>query len=105
MPLPINKLYTFLLMKSWFLYVLKCENGLFYIGISLYPEERIDNHFCGNGANFTKKNKPIEVIELYSLNEIDREIAYKEETRITRVYREKYGIDKVVGGKKLRLGK
>ena len=92
-------------MESWYLYVLRCKEDLFYVGITLYPDKRIKEHFEGFGANFTKRNPPIEVVELYSLNSWDRDICYKEETRITRLYRDKYGIDKVVGGKKLRLGK
>ena len=87
----------------WYIYVLYCEGGLFYIGISLYPDERIDNHFTGVGANFTKKHKPLSVVELYSLQSTDRDYCYKLETHKTREYRNIYGNDKVVGGKLLKL--
>ncbi len=84
---------------SWFLYVLLTENNYYYVGMTLYPKERITNHFEGNGANFTKKNKPIEVVELYCLNLEDRELAYKQETLKAKEYRNLHGSDKAVGGK------
>lgn len=92
-------------IKNWFLYVLHLENDFYYIGITLYPENRILAHFQGNGANFTKKYKPLKVIELYSLENTDRKICYKQETLKTKEYRQLYGKEKVIGGKFLRLGK
>ena len=89
----------------WFIYVLFLENNYYYIGITLYPKQRIDSHFTGLGANFTKKNKPKKVIELYCLNISDKKSSYKLETIKTREYRNKYGSDKVIGGKYLRLKK
>jgi len=90
---------------DWFLYVLFLENGLYYVGITLYPQNRINAHLNGIGANFTKKNKPISVVELYCLNESDRKLCYKIETLKTKEYRIKYGSDKVIGGKYLQLRK
>ncbi len=89
----------------WFLYVLSLENDFYYIGITLYPQKRINAHFKGIGANFTKRNKPINVIELYCTNISDRELSYKLETLKTKEYRIKYGSDKVIGGKYLQLKK
>jgi predicted GIY-YIG superfamily endonuclease len=90
---------------TWYLYVLLLENDFYYIGITLYPQERILSHFNGLGANFTKRNTPKKLIELYSLNEFDRKLAYKQETLKTREYRKIYGGDKVIGGKYLTLKK
>ena len=90
--------------KIWYLYVLRLENNLFYIGITIYPKARITDHFQGNGANFTKRNLPLEVVELYSLNMTDRKLCYKKEIMKTREYRSLYGKDKVIGGKFFRLG-
>ena len=90
---------------TWYLYVLLLENDFYYIGITLYPQERILSHFKGLGANFTKRNIPNKLIELYNLNEIDRKSAYKQETLKTKKYRNIYGSDKVIGGKYLSLKK
>lgn len=96
---------NFLPNGFWFLYVLFLENDYYYIGITLYPQKRIDAHFKQIGANFTKKNKPISVVELYCLNTSDRKLSYKNETLKTKEYRIKYGADKVIGGKYLQLKK
>ena len=96
---------VFLPNGLWFLYVLFLENDYYYVGITLYPQARIDAHFKGDGANFTKKNKPKSICELYCLNTSDRKLSYKNETLKTREYRVKYGSDKVIGGKYLRLKK
>lgn len=88
---------------SWYLYVLLLENDYYYVGITIKPEERILAHFKGEGANFTKRNTPIKLLELYNLNEIDRKLAYKQETLKTRELRNIYGGDRVIGGKYLRL--
>lgn len=95
--------YNLYIKNYWFLYVLLLKNNFYYIGITLYPDKRIINHFEGNGANFTKKNKPIKIIELYRLNSIDRKFAYKIETLRTKEYRLIYGANKVIGGKYLKL--
>jgi len=100
----INK-NVFLNNNFWFLYVLFLENNCYYIGITLYPQKRITNHFLGKGANFTKKNKPINIVELYCLNISDRKACYKFEILKTKEYRIKYGSDKVIGGKFLQLNK
>jgi predicted GIY-YIG superfamily endonuclease len=89
----------------WFLYVLFLENDCYYVGITLYPQERIDAHFKGIGSNFTKRNKPINVVELYCLNISNRKLSYKNETLKTKEYRIKYGSNKVIGGKYLQLKK
>jgi predicted GIY-YIG superfamily endonuclease len=90
---------------TWYLYVLLLENDFYYIGITLYPHDRILSHFKGLGANFTKRNTPMKLIELYSLNIIERKLAYKQENLKTKEYRNLYGAHKVIGGKYLSLKK
>ena len=87
----------------WFLYVLLCENDFYYVGITLYPERRLKQHFNREGANFTKRNKPKKIIEIECLNSKNRKDCYKKETLKTKEYRIKFGKDKVVGGKLLSL--
>ena len=92
-------------LRTWWLYSLLLEDGFYYVGITLYPDERISNHFNGRGANFTKRHRPVKVVELYSLNSEDREHCYKIETFRTKEYRIIYGRHKVIGGKHLKLKK
>lgn len=99
----LNCDYDFSENGCWSLYVLSLVDGFFYVGITLYPQERIFNHFIGNGANFTKKNRVVGLVELKNLNIEDRKTCYKMETEKAKEYRNKYGSDKVVGGKFLAL--
>jgi hypothetical protein len=41
-------------------YVLRLENGKYYVGSSEYIESRIQAHFVGHGSSWTKLYKPIE---------------------------------------------
>lgn len=74
------------------IYILKCENNKYYIGSSNNIENRIKNHFNGNGSIWTKKYKPIEVVnKYYNCDNFD-------EDKYTKIFMEKYGIDNVRGG-------
>lgn len=44
--------------QVWWVYLLECNNGRIYTGISPNVEERIKKHSFGKGALFTKINKP-----------------------------------------------
>ena len=46
----------------WFVYILLCENGSFYIGIALDPQKRLLMHQNGKGARYTKIYKPIAIV-------------------------------------------
>lgn len=89
----------------WFIYTLFLENNFYYVGMTLYPKRRIMQHCIGFGANFTNKNKPINVIELYCTNIYDRKLAYNLEKLKAREYQNKYGKNMVIGGKQLYFKK
>ena len=42
----------------WWVYVLMCFNGRIYIGMALDVERRFQQHVAGNGALFTRINRP-----------------------------------------------
>ena len=44
--------------KPWAVYLLHCEGGKSYIGISPTPQERFAVHQAGKGAAFTRANRP-----------------------------------------------
>jgi putative endonuclease len=44
--------------KPWAVYLLHCEGGKSYIGISPLPHERFAVHKAGKGAAFTRANRP-----------------------------------------------
>lgn len=75
-----------------FIYALKLENNKYYIGKTSNPSFRIESHFNSEGSAWTKKYKPIELIEL--IPNCDN----YDEDKYTIKYMEKYGITNVRGG-------
>jgi hypothetical protein len=75
-----------------FIYALQLEQGKYYIGKTNNPQFRIDSHYNSNGSAWTKKYKPLRLVELIpNCNEYD-------EDKYTRMYMDKYGINNVRGG-------
>ena len=79
------------------LYVLKLENGCYYIGVSNNLNFRLSQHIEGKGAQWTKNNKFRSVSKLIFPATDDME------NRVTLEYMEKYGVDKVRGGDYCRV--
>ncbi len=45
--------------QPWAVYLLHCQGGKCYIGISPLPQERFKAHLTGRGAAFTRANRPL----------------------------------------------
>jgi putative endonuclease len=54
-----------------------CSNGAYYTGSTKDLELRIQQHQSGNGANFTKKHLPVELVYYEEFQRID-EAFYRE---------------------------
>jgi predicted GIY-YIG superfamily endonuclease len=81
------------------LYVLKCEKQKYYIGKTdrINCLDRIQEHFENNGSSWTRKYKPIEIIEtIETTNTIDEDV-------YTKKYMNIHGIDNVRGGSYTRI--
>jgi len=48
-----------------FIYVLALQNDKYYVGFTCNPNQRIKEHFVGKGSEWTRKHKPISVLEIY----------------------------------------
>jgi len=74
-------------------YVLLCENNLYYVGkTERQLDSRIEEHFSLNGNEWTRRNKPIKVVkQIPNADEFD-------EDKYTKMYMKMYGIDNVRGG-------
>ena len=57
-------------MKGY-MYILKCSNGAYYTGSTKDLELRIQQHQRWNGANFTKKHLPVELVYDEEFQRID----------------------------------
>jgi cellular nucleic acid-binding protein len=73
-------------------YALKLAGGKYYIGKSDNLDQRLENHFTGSGAAWTREHKPQKVVE------VRENVSRFEEDKMTKEYMEKYGIDNVRGG-------
>jgi predicted GIY-YIG superfamily endonuclease len=86
--------------KHYWLYVLKLEQGKYYVGItSRTPEARYKDHVNGiYAAEWTKVYKPIKIYQTADLGvtTIERTEAY--ENKVTRKYIKEYGFNNVRGG-------
>ena len=86
--------------KHWQLYVLRLEDGKFYVGItSKTPDVRMREHQRGvRTAYWTAKHKPIEVIHSEDLGNTTKEKAERRENKLTRELMKQWGINNVRGG-------
>ena len=75
-----------------FIYILQLENNKYYVGKTNKPNFRIAEHFDSNGSLWTKKYKPIKILEL--IPDCDT----YDEDKYTIKYMENYGINNVRGG-------
>ncbi len=56
---------------SWHCYIIECEDGSLYTGITQDLERRFERHKRQSGAKHTAKNEPLEIVwtEEYSTRE------------------------------------
>jgi putative endonuclease len=48
--------------QCWWLYLLACEDGRTYTGITIDVHARFAAHTNGKGAKFTRANRPVRVL-------------------------------------------
>ncbi|MDV3469887.1 GIY-YIG nuclease family protein [Stenotrophomonas sp. C3(2023)] len=46
----------------WFLYLLECQDGSYYAGISTDVQARFAAHVAGKGARYTRARPPLRVL-------------------------------------------
>jgi hypothetical protein len=74
------------------IYVLELENNKFYIGKTNEPNFRLEQHFNGYGSSWTKKYKPIKILQIISnCDNFD-------EDKYTLKFMSEHGINNVRGG-------
>jgi predicted GIY-YIG superfamily endonuclease len=78
---------------EWFIYVLECVQGKYYVGKTTDPASRFMEHLFGDGSSWTSKYPPVKVITLLKSNG-----SPDDETNVTYEAMKKYGIENVRGG-------
>jgi len=71
---------------SWFVYLLRCEDGSLYAGITTDPKRRLEEHQAGRGkggAKYTTLKKPASMDALWAAE--NRSEASKLEYRLKKM--------------------
>ena len=68
---------------SYFVYMLKCAGGSFYIGSTNDVEKRFAKHKEGKGASYTRSHKPVSVV--YTEEMTDKSSALKREHELKKL--------------------
>lgn len=85
----------------WSVYVLKLQDGCFYIGMTTSPEKRIREHVVGErSVDWTDEHKPVDVLEVREeIADVDEEAkALAREREVTLEYMREKGWKRVRGG-------
>lgn len=77
---------------STHIYILRLHSGKFYVGKSVDPAKRYQEHLSGKGSAWTKKYKPIAMIEVHLMT------SALDEDNYTKKFMMKHGIENVRGG-------
>lgn len=87
-------------VKHWQAYVLELEHGKYYVGItSQSPEKRMWEHQHSiRVASWTKKYKPLNILETHDLGSVAKSVAEKFENELLRQQMKKFGYNNVRGG-------
>lgn len=68
---------------SWFLYVLECEDGSLYTGITVDVPARYAAHVAGKGAKYTRGRPPVRLLAVVAYP--DRSTASRAEYEVKRM--------------------
>lgn len=69
--------------KPWFLYLIECQDGSIYTGITVDVAARYETHRRGRGARYTRIHPPIRI--LLTREYPDRSTALKAEHQMKRL--------------------
>lgn len=69
-------------MKTYYIYILKCSDGLTYTGFTNNISRRLEEHQRGSNKNcFTFKRRPIELIFQQEFNDVNQAIYFEKKLK------------------------
>jgi len=69
-------------MKLYYVYILKCSDGLTYTGITNNISRRFEEHQKGmNTGSFTYKRRPVELIFHQEFNDVKQVILFEKKIK------------------------
>ena len=79
----------------WFVYIVRCNDGTLYTGITNDLQKRINRHNDGSGATYTKIRRPVKLVYKEEFNTkgeaLKREIEIKDFSRENKKKLIKFG--------------
>ena len=60
--LSLSKPFIYFIRLMWHLYIIKCVDKSFYVGITSNLERRFREHKEGRGGKYTLHHKPIKIV-------------------------------------------
>ena len=84
-----------------YIYILLLQKNKYYVGKTTRPKFRLIEHFNSGGSAWTKKYKPVKILQILpNCDDYD-------EDKYTKIYMDKHGINNVRGGSysKIQLDK
>ena len=70
-------------MNKWFVYILECNDGSLYTGVTNDLNRRIKQHNAGKGAKYTRMKRPVKLV--YSKEIENKSEAFKMEYQIKQL--------------------
>jgi putative endonuclease len=68
-------------MPKGYMYILRCADGTYYTGSTTDLEKRLLQHQKGEGANYTRKNLPVELVYSEEYERIDEAFAREKQVQ------------------------
>jgi len=69
-------------MKTYYVYMLRCSDNSFYVGITSDPERRIAQHKLGLDPEcYTFKRRPVELVHASDFREVTDAIAWEKQLK------------------------
>ena len=69
-------------MKSYYIYILKCSDGLLYTGFTNNISRRLEEHQLGRDkSGFTFKRRPVELIFYQEFNDVEQAIYFEKKIK------------------------
>lgn len=85
------------------LYVLELENSHYYVGLTADIQKRMQQHFTGEGAEWTKLHRPVRVMHTVCTGTKKMLEAERMEDEVTIALMHRFGVSKVRGGHFIQL--
>ncbi|MCU6480977.1 GIY-YIG nuclease family protein [Arthrobacter sp. A2-55] len=60
-------------------YILKCNDGSYYVGSTWNLERRLAQHNAGEGATYTRRRKPVELVWAQEHDRVDTAFALEKQ--------------------------